>query len=43
MDINKFKRDYKFKSIESDNDSKRNMIIIVVGVIVVIALAYFLG
>ncbi|WP_262713626.1 hypothetical protein [Sphingobacterium phlebotomi] len=42
MDINKFKRDYKFKSAESDNDGKRNLIIIIVGIIVVIALAYFL-
>jgi len=42
MDMNRFKRDYKFKSTESDNDGKRNLIIIIVGIVIVIALAYFL-
>lgn len=42
MDMNKFKRDYKFKSGESETDSKRNTIIIIVGIIVIIALAVFL-
>lgn len=42
MDMNKFKRDYKFKSAESDRDGRRNRVIIIVGIIVIILLAYFL-
>lgn len=42
MDMDKFKRDYKFKSAESDNDGRRNKLIIIFGIIIVIALAYFL-
>lgn len=42
MDMDKFKRDYKFKSGESDNDGRRNRLIIIIGIIVILLLAYFL-
>lgn len=42
MDMDKFKRDYKFKSDESYDDGRRNRWIIIIGIIVMIALAYFL-
>lgn len=43
MNMDKYKRNYKFKSAESDTDGRRNRIIIIVGVVLVAALAYFLG
>lgn len=42
MDMNKYKRDYKFKSEESYNDGRRNKRIIIIGIIVMIVLAYLL-
>ena len=42
MDMNKFKRDYKFKSHEAYDDGRRNKIIIIVSIVLVILLAYFL-
>ncbi len=40
MDINKFKREYKFKSEQSYNDSRRNKFLIVACIVVMILLYY---
>lgn len=42
MDMNKFKRDYKFKSNEAYDDGRRNKILIIVSIVVIVLLAYFL-
>lgn len=42
MDMNKYKRDYKFKSEESYNDGRRNKLIIIIGIAAIIVLAYLL-
>ncbi len=40
MDMNKFKRDYRFKSGESYNDGRRNKILIISCIVIIIALYY---
>lgn len=42
MDMNKFKRDYKFKSYESHTDGRRNKLLIIVGIVAIIVLTYVL-
>lgn len=40
MDMNKFKRDYKFKSEQSYNDSRRNKTLIISCIVIIIVLYY---
>jgi len=40
MDMNKFKRDYKFRSRESHTDGRRNRTLIIACIVVMIALLY---
>ncbi|HLS94606.1 hypothetical protein BC792_103128 [Sphingobacterium allocomposti] len=39
MDMNKFKRDYRFKSEEAYNDSRRNKILIIACIVIIIVLS----
>ena len=43
MDIDKFKRDYKYKSDEGANGGAINKWLIIIGGALVILLAYFFG
>ncbi|SMG48755.1 hypothetical protein SAMN05660862_3585 [Sphingobacterium psychroaquaticum] len=40
MDLNNFKRDYKFKSEESYSDGRRNKTLIVSCIVIIIVLYY---
>lgn len=42
MDMNKFKRDYKFKSYESYTDGRRNKWLIIGCIVFIVLLTYFL-
>lgn len=41
MNPNKYKRDYRYRSDTNEKDSKRNQIMIAIGIIIVVVL-YFL-
>ncbi|WP_262506431.1 hypothetical protein [Sphingobacterium paucimobilis] len=43
MDMNKYKRDYKFRSDEGTDSGKSMKWLIIIGGLVVVALAYFIG
>ncbi|SFS80969.1 hypothetical protein SAMN05660206_105109 [Sphingobacterium wenxiniae] len=42
MDMNKFKRDYRFKSEQSYTEGRRNKTLIVICIVVMIVLMYLL-
>lgn len=43
LDPNKYKRNYKYKSDVNDRDSKRNNLMIALGVVIVIVLYFLLA